>query len=95
MAEEYQAEILEREFRYPKKPWSLPLVCHLWLWFLFAYHYYQQFPKEFSSLYWSIAAGYPLLVCMLLWGWPLSIFLRNKPFIISQDGISIGKKHIL
>jgi len=75
------------EFVYPSKPWKLPLFCHLWFLFLFAYLYYGRVPEPFSPVYSSFIIGYLVPVSIWLWQWPVRLFGAGKPIILSQSGI--------
>jgi hypothetical protein len=50
-------DVEDIEFVYPSKPWKLPLFCHLWFLFLFAYLYYGHVPDPFSHAYTSTVRG--------------------------------------
>jgi hypothetical protein len=76
------------EFVYPPKPWKLPLFCHLWLLFLFAYLYYGRVPDPFTPAYTSTVIGYLVIVSIWLWEWPARFLGAGKPITLSQSGIT-------
>lgn len=83
---------MEREFRYPREPWGFPLLCYTWLVALFAIQYYGHLTGEAGFTYWPGLIVLIVLVCVLVWHMPVSLFIKARPIILRQDGISVGKR---
>ena len=82
-------DVEDIEFVYPSKPWKLPLFCHLWFLFLFAYLYYGRVPDPFTPAYTSTVIGYLVIVSIWFWEWPARLFGAGKPITLSQSGITV------
>jgi len=90
MTSERPLSFPELRFKYPTKPWGLPLFCHLLILGLFCVLYLPDQSQQFRGTIIFVCVVYLVAVSGMVWEWPARLFTKERGIRIKHDGIVVN-----